>query len=76
MGSGSMERRLMEIHLNGEDKTIPDGLTVMGLVRHLELEPGWVVVERNLEALDRTLWDSVPLTPGDQIELVRFMGGG
>lgn len=66
----------MEIHLNGEDRTIPDALTVMGLVRYLELEPGWVVVERNLEALDRALWDSVLLAPGDQIELVRFMGGG
>jgi len=66
----------MDIHLNGEDKTIPDGLTVMGLVMHLELEPGWVVVERNLDALDRALWDSVPLASGDQIELVRFMGGG
>ncbi len=66
----------MDIHLNGEDRTIPDALTVLGLVRHLELEPGWVVVERNLEALDRSFWDSVPLAPGDQIELVRFMGGG
>ena len=76
MGSGSMERIEMNIHLNGDDTTVPDGLTVMGLVRHLGFEPGWVVVEHNLDALDRGRWEDTPLSPGDQVELVRFMGGG
>ena len=66
----------VNIHLNGENREVPDDLSVMELVGHLGFEPGWVVVEHNLKALDRTLWTSTPLLDGDQIELVRFMGGG
>lgn len=66
----------MNIHLNGETRDIPDGLSLMGLVRHLGLEPGWVVAEHNVVAVDRAAWEGVVLSPGDQVELVRFMGGG
>ncbi len=67
---------VMKIHLNGEDRELPGDQTVMDLVRDLGFEPGWVVVEHNLVALDRTLWDSTKLSDQDQVELVRFMGGG
>lgn len=66
----------MVVHLNGEDRDLAEGLTVMGLVTSLGLEPGWVVVEHNLSALDRALWERTTLAHGDQVELVRFMGGG
>lgn len=66
----------MNIHLNGENRDVPEGLSVMELVRHLGLEPGWVVVEHNVVALDRSLWHATTISDGDQIELVRFMGGG
>jgi sulfur carrier protein len=66
----------MNIHLNGETREIPDGLNLMSLVRHLGLEPGWVVAEHNVVAVDRAAWEGVALSPGDQVELVRFMGGG
>lgn len=66
----------MNIHLNGEEREIPEGLNIMSLVTHLGLEPGWVVVEHNVVALDRTLWEATSVSDGDQIELVRFMGGG
>ena len=71
-----MDGNWMNIHLNGEVREIPDGLSVMMLVKHLGFEPGWVVVEHNVVALDRTLWESTTISDGDQIELVRFMGGG
>jgi sulfur carrier protein len=67
---------MMDIHLNGETKTIPDGLHLLGLVEHLGLEPGWVVVEHNVVAVDRARWETTPVSAGDQVELVRFMGGG
>lgn len=71
-----MDGNGMNIHLNGETREIPDGLNLMGLVRHLGLEPGWVVAEHNVVAVDRAAWEGVVLSPGDQVELVRFMGGG
>ncbi|MBK9575950.1 MAG: sulfur carrier protein ThiS [Fibrobacterota bacterium] len=66
----------MVVHVNGEDRTVESATDVLGLVTSLGLEPGWVVVEHNLHALDRALWSSTPLADGDQVEIVRFMGGG
>lgn len=66
----------MVVHLNGEDRAVETGLDVLALVTSLGLEPGWVVVEHNLQALDRSLWAQTGLRDGDQVEIVRFMGGG
>lgn len=66
----------MNIHLNGDDRQVEIDTTLMGLVTSLGLDPRWVVVEHNLQAVDRALWDGVGLSDGDQVEIVRFMGGG
>jgi sulfur carrier protein len=62
--------------INGDAREVPEDSTVLSLVRSLGLEPGWVVVEHNLHALDRAVWERTPVREGDQIEIVRFMGGG
>lgn len=64
------------IRLNGDDREIPDGLTVRALLESLELEPRLVVVERNREILQRGRYDEVVVTEGDSLELVHFVGGG
>lgn len=66
----------MKAQINGEIREVGEGATVLSLVRSLGLEPGWVVVEHNLHALDRSAWEDTPVQEGDQIEIVRFMGGG
>lgn len=66
----------MEVRLNGETREIPAGLSVRGLLEHLELEPSIVVVERNREILERERYDEVSVEPGDTLELVHFVGGG
>jgi len=66
----------VKILLNGEGRELPAGRTLGALVDSLGLERGWVVAERNSEVPDRRTWDDVELADGDQIELVRFMGGG
>lgn len=64
------------ILLNGERKDIAPGTSLGSLVDSLGLERSWVVAERNSEVPDRKSWDDVSLQDGDQVELVRFMGGG
>lgn len=66
----------MPLQVNGEERTVPDGLTVRGLLVHLELVPELVVVERNREIVDRSRYDEVELEAGDRLELVHFVGGG
>ena len=64
------------IHVNGKARTVPHGLTVEGLLRHLELEPRLVVVERNRAILARDRYAEEAVAAGDRFELVQFVGGG
>lgn len=66
----------IEIQLNGEERAIPAGLTVGGLLEHLDLQPALVVVERNGDILRRDSYPEVPVESGDVVELVHFVGGG
>jgi len=65
----------LKILLNGEDYESASA-TVGALVRELELDRQWVVVEHNLTVPDKSLWDETSLSEGDQVEIVRFLGGG
>lgn len=67
---------LIRLMVNGESRTVTPGLTVRGLLESLGLASGTVVVERNLEILDRAKYDEVVLGEGDNLELVHFVGGG
>lgn len=66
----------MEIRLNGERREVPGGQTIGGLLEELGLDPGAVVVERNREILRGEERGDVVLEPGDEIEIVQFVGGG
>ncbi len=66
----------IRVHLNGEDRDVPAGLTVRELLEHLELKPEMVVVERNREILERERYDEVAVEAEDRLELVHFVGGG
>lgn len=64
------------IRLNGKDREVAADITVSGLLDHLGLVPGMVVVERNREILARESYPAVRLSEGDRLELVHFVGGG
>jgi sulfur carrier protein len=66
----------MILHINGEQRDFPDGLTVAALVAQLGMKPDRVAVELNLEIVPRTQWDTTPLKNGDKLEVVHFVGGG
>ncbi|HEV8383839.1 MAG TPA: sulfur carrier protein ThiS [Candidatus Acidoferrales bacterium] len=66
----------MQVIINGENKDIPDGLTVSGLLAHLGVHPGRVAVERNLEILFRAKWETTHVQAGDRYEIVHMVGGG
>jgi thiamine biosynthesis protein ThiS len=66
----------MQLHINGEKREFPDGLTVAGLVVQLGMKPDRVAVELNLEIVPRANWDSANLKEGDKLEVVHFVGGG
>lgn len=66
----------IRVVVNGEERRVPPGVTVRGLLERLDLEPSLVVVERNREILERDRYDEVEIEEGDRLELVHFVGGG
>ena len=66
----------IDITLNGERRAVASGLTLLGLVRSLDLDPRAVVVEHNRAIVRRPALGDVQVAPGDAIELVHFVGGG
>lgn len=66
----------MTLSINGEPRSVPDGLTLTALIAHLGMKGDRVAVERNREIVSRTAWDDVVLAEGDRLEIVHFVGGG
>jgi len=66
----------MTLHLNGEQREVPEGLDLAGLVGWLELPADRVAIERNLEVVKRANWSETQLENGDRLEIVRMVGGG
>jgi sulfur carrier protein len=66
----------MRLMVNGEERTFGGLAHVADLVVSLGLDPRKVAVERNLEIVPRSTYAATPLTDGDRIEIVHFIGGG
>jgi thiamine biosynthesis protein ThiS len=66
----------MTVVINGESREIPDGLTVSGLLGHLEMKSERVAIERNRGILPRARWAETQVQPSDSFEIVQFVGGG
>jgi sulfur carrier protein len=66
----------MELYINGETRQLPDGISAAGLIEHLALQNERLAIEVNREIVPRSQFDSYQLRPGDQVEIVRAIGGG
>lgn len=66
----------MTLHINGEPREFPDGLSLAALIAQLGMKTDRVAVELNLEIVPRTNWETTALKDGDKLEIVHFVGGG
>lgn len=66
----------MQVHVNGEPRDIEAGATVAALLSALRIEAQQVAVEVNTVVVRRANHAQTQLRPGDQIEIVTFVGGG
>ncbi len=67
----------MQITCNGKQQPIDnDTTTLLELLQALKLAPDTVVAEINNTIIDRDQYATLCLTDGDQVELIRFVGGG
>jgi len=66
----------IKVQVNGEQREATPGTTVRSLLDQLGLNPGRVAIEYNLQILSKTKWEETKLAPGDNLEIVQFVGGG
>jgi len=66
----------LRVHLNGESKSVDDGLTLAELVSQLDLPALRIAVELNRTVVRRSDWEKTRLSEDDRIEIVHFVGGG
>ena len=64
------------VSLNGKPRQVADGLTLLDLLKQLDVQPSRVVVEHNREIRRRDDFETTRVRAGDELELVYFVGGG
>ena len=66
----------MQVVVNGEPRTIPEGTSIAGLLILLGVEGEQVAVELDRAIVRRGAWADREIAPGAQLEIVHFVGGG
>ena len=66
----------MQITLNGETKEIESGLSVSGLLEEIKMPSIGIAVELNREIVPKSEHNSTLLQEGDNLEIVKMVGGG
>jgi len=67
----------MKLKVNGEwVEDLPSAMSVAALLAHLQLPEKKIAVERNLEIVSKSTFETTILAEGDQLEIIHFIGGG
>ncbi len=66
----------MTIRVNGEPFEIAGPVTISTLLATLDIDSRLVAVEHNLIVVKRAQYESVVVNAGDEVEIVKFVGGG
>jgi thiazole synthase/sulfur carrier protein len=64
------------ISVNGEPRPFAPPLSLAGLIDQIGLDTRKVAVERNRAIVPRSTYAQTWLAPGDELEIVHFIGGG
>lgn len=66
----------MKLTVNGEPMALPAGTTIGALIEHLGLVGKRLAIELNEDIVPRSQHTDTALAEGDQVEVVRAIGGG
>ncbi|MFZ6818133.1 sulfur carrier protein ThiS [Undibacterium sp. Ji22W] len=66
----------MEIQLNGELRVLSPKTDLHSLIVELQLGSQAIAVAVNRQVIRRTQWQQHTLQAGDQVDVVRAIGGG
>lgn len=66
----------MDIVVNGQQVTLEKSISLLEFIQRKGLNPETLVVQHNLQVLGREQWGQTWLEENDQLELLKFVGGG
>lgn len=66
----------MQILCNGQQREVEADMSLASMLDSLSLPADSVVAEINMKIIDRDQYETTRLSDGDQVELIRFVGGG
>ena len=66
----------MKLIINGKAEQLPEGMSAAQLIEHLDLTNERLAMEVNREIVPRSSFEAHIFKAGDQIEIVRAIGGG
>ncbi len=66
----------MRIRVNGEARELDEGATVAALLASMPLAASGIAVAVNMEIVRRGAYGETSLSEGDEVEIVRAVGGG
>ena len=75
MKSGVNLQRV-SIRVNGEPHDVAEGLTINDLLAQLGIRGDRVAVEMNRAIVKQPNWANTQISPGAELEIVQFVGGG
>lgn len=66
----------MRVKVNGDVAQLEAGLSLVTLLKSYKLKPEQVVIELNRQVPPKAAWAETFLKEGDEVEIVKFLGGG
>ncbi|HKP96913.1 MAG TPA: sulfur carrier protein ThiS [Fibrobacteria bacterium] len=66
----------MRVKVNGQDADLETGIDLESLLRSYRLKLDQVVVELNRKVPPKAAYAATRLKEGDEVEIVKFLGGG
>ncbi|TMC84932.1 MAG: sulfur carrier protein ThiS [Chloroflexi bacterium] len=67
---------MIALQVNGKRVELDQATPLLAYLEQLGVNPRAVAVEHNGEIIERASYASVTLGDGDQVEIVRMVGGG
>ncbi|WP_041274352.1 sulfur carrier protein ThiS [Desulforamulus reducens] len=66
----------MNIVYNGKVATLPDAMTIGQFIQEKGFNPNTIIIEHNNRLIKKDDWSKLVLQENDQLEVLRFVGGG
>jgi len=66
----------MIVNINGDSRDVPNNCSAQNLIELLEMQNDRIAMEVNMEIVPRSTYSEFTFKEGDNIEIVRAIGGG